>query len=408
MRIFLDTTQTVMFAAGTGIQRVVTRLSSCGVFFSPVAWVGQRYVMVPAHIKTRGYKVRRFLGASIKKVLLLYTNRAKHDAHIARRGKRGGFDLFHVCRQIGYFFLSIPYVFARSAIIQKGDVVIFGEITTAGSVLPRIDYIKEKGGYIVALVHDMFMFTHAQYFTARDVSLLQSYMRMLLKKADAVVAISQYTKHAVEDFLKKEGLPIPPMAVSYNGVDPLHERGHIRSEMFQIEHSNMPIVLVVGTLEPRKNHACVIDAFDRMLSEGERVQLVFVGGKGWIHDDVLRRIHNHPMYGTSFFVFHNAGDAELAYLYRSASVLIAASFAEGFDLPPVEARTYGCPVVASDIPIHQEILGTSASFFLPDNAQSLVQAIRGVLRSGRRDVVCWRSSEEQALEIKRFIESCCE
>src|SRR6201999_1773329 len=113
--------------------------------------------------------------------------------------------------------------------------------------------------------------------------------------------------------------------------------------------------LMVGTIEPRKDHATVIDAFQMLWESGSRARLTFVGRPGWRAEAVLARIkalaETNP-----FFKFHaNASDELLAQCYDEASVVIASSLAEGFGLPLIESMMFGKPLIASDIPSFREV-----------------------------------------------------
>ena len=89
-----------------------------------------------------------------------------------------------------------------------------------------------------------------------------------------------------------------------------------------------------------------------------------------------RRIGRHPEFGKRLFWFENVSDSELDYCYRQAAGLITASVAEGFNLPIVEALSRGCPVIASDLPVHREVGGAYAAFFPVEDAASLAGLIQ--------------------------------
>src|SRR5262249_40144708 len=115
--------------------------------------------------------------------------------------------------------------------------------------------------------------------------------------------------------------------------------------------------LMVGTVEPRKNHAHVLSAFEQLWSAGADVNLAIVGKYSWNSTEFKERLRRHPCFGNRLFWFEDVRDGELEYCYRHAAALITASYAEGFNLPIVEALRAGCPVLASDIPVHREVGG---------------------------------------------------
>lgn len=133
--------------------------------------------------------------------------------------------------------------------------------------------------------------------------------------------------------------------------------------------------LMVGMISPRKNHALVLDAFDRLWSSGVDVRLAIVGNYGWDCADLMDRLRHHPQFGNKLLWFKDMNDSELDYCYRHAAGLVTASFAEGFNLPIVEALSKGCPVLASDLPVHREVGGAFAAYFPSSDASALADLV---------------------------------
>lgn len=106
----------------------------------------------------------------------------------------------------------------------------------------------------------------------------------------------------------------------------------------------------VATLEPRKNHALLLDAFDAWVAEGGRGcdALVLVGKQGWNVAGLVQRIKAHPLFNRRLFWVDDASDALVRALFGRALFSINLSHYEGFGLPVVEALALGCPVICSD------------------------------------------------------------
>jgi alpha-1,2-rhamnosyltransferase len=136
--------------------------------------------------------------------------------------------------------------------------------------------------------------------------------------------------------------------------------------------------LVVGTIEPRKNHSYLLDAFELAWRRHPRIRLCLAGAIGWNCDSVVERIRRHPRFGRSLFLFDDLSDAELQYAYRHAQALIMPSIAEGFGLPIVEALHLGLPVLASDTPIHREVGRDFCRYFELSDASSLAATVEGL------------------------------
>ncbi len=146
-----------------------------------------------------------------------------------------------------------------------------------------------------------------------------------------------------------------------------------------VELDDRPTFLMVGTIEPRKGHAQTLSAFDRLWTRGGEANLLIIGRPGWLVDDLLQRIREHPQRGKRLFWFEKAGDDLLLAAYHRASALLMASEGEGFGLPLIEAAHHGLPLLTRDLPVFREIAGEHAYYFSGYDADDLADALRGWL-----------------------------
>src|SRR5438105_8720704 len=123
------------------------------------------------------------------------------------------------------------------------------------------------------------------------------------------------------------------------------------------------VYLMVGTIEPRKNHAMVIDTFERLWASGSSAKLLIFGRLGWRSDDLARRIRGHPELGRRLLWLEAGTDSELDFAYRHAAALLFPSRCEGFGLPLVEAMRYVQSVIACDISVFSEFGGDYSRFY---------------------------------------------
>lgn len=122
-------------------------------------------------------------------------------------------------------------------------------------------------------------------------------------------------------------------------------------------------ILMVSTLEPRKNHLTLLEAFENLrIRHGLKTKLVLVGSKGWSAEDILDKIVPGMRSGYIFWLSGVPSD-ELRVLYRNSILTVCPSIAEGFDYSGVEAMCSGCVVLASDIAVHREIYADAAEYF---------------------------------------------
>jgi glycosyltransferase involved in cell wall biosynthesis len=139
----------------------------------------------------------------------------------------------------------------------------------------------------------------------------------------------------------------------------------------------------VGTLEPRKNVAGLLDAYGRLVARNAQAPpLVLVGRAVAESAPVLAQLDRHPFAGR---VRHRGyiPDEERAALYAGATALILPSFFEGFGLPVLEAMTVGVPVIASDRGALPEVLGDAGLLVSPDDPEELAAAMQRVVTDAR-------------------------
>jgi glycosyltransferase involved in cell wall biosynthesis len=146
----------------------------------------------------------------------------------------------------------------------------------------------------------------------------------------------------------------------------------------------LPYLLMVSTIEPRKNHMALLDAWELLRAAGfPRLNLVCVGGLGWDHGAMLKRFAPWLQRG-GLHLLEGVPADDLRVLYRHAAVTVCPSFGEGFDFSGVEAMGSGGVVAASDIPVHREVFGDAAAYFSPYSAKELAAELAGLLGAAGR------------------------
>lgn len=147
-------------------------------------------------------------------------------------------------------------------------------------------------------------------------------------------------------------------------------------------------LLVVSTIEPRKNHLSLLSAWEKLRAQRfPALKLLIVGALGWHQKRIVRKFRLWLDRGDAFLL-EDVPATELRVLYSHARATVCPSFGEGFDFSGVEAMRCGSPVVASDIPVHREIFADAAEYFNPYSVDALSNAIQDVIdpvRSARRE-----------------------
>jgi len=164
--------------------------------------------------------------------------------------------------------------------------------------------------------------------------------------------------------------------------------------------------LMVGTLEPRKAHAQVLEAFEELWQANKDVALVIVGKQGWLTENLVNTIQNHPELDSRLFWLEGISDEYLDKIYAASNCLIAASYGEGFGLPLIEAAQHNVPIIARELPVFREVAGKHAFYFNADKAGELALAIQEWIslynqekhpKSKHIPWITWKESADQLL-----------
>jgi glycosyltransferase involved in cell wall biosynthesis len=209
---------------------------------------------------------------------------------------------------------------------------------------------------VVVTVHDLAVLRYPEAFPRWHRLYGTAGLRRVLRHADAVITVSEFTKNEVVDLVD---VPAGRIRVVPNGVDAV-----FRPEPGDTA-SRGDYVLAVGTLEPRKNLGRTVEA-----ARLAGVELRVVGARGWGGVDASGWVGEVP-------------DVELAALYRGARCVLYPSLYEGFGLPVLEAMGCGTPVVTSRGTAMEDIAGGAAVLVDPLDPRSIADGI--VEAAGRRD-----------------------
>jgi glycosyltransferase involved in cell wall biosynthesis len=177
-----------------------------------------------------------------------------------------------------------------------------------------------------------------------------------------------------------------------------------------------PYILSVGATDPNKNLPSLLKAFARLVRKKRHAghRLVLAGPPGR-DQSTVETIIEHEKLGEQVLLLGQVTDSQLAALYKNASLFVFPSFCEGFGFPPLEAMSYGVPVVASNAPCIPETLGEAAIFFDPYNVAEIAAKIDDVLSSkqlqqklaqaglARAKKFTWKKTAEKTVEIYRSL-----
>ncbi|GGE44636.1 capsular polysaccharide glycosyltransferase biosynthesis protein [Primorskyibacter flagellatus] len=243
---------------------------------------------------------------------------------------------------------------------------------------------------ITVMIHDTIPLDFPDYNRPEAVERFAGMLRRTLNFADTILCPSMKTRddilRHIDRMKEEEALPgdlTPPrIVVAHLGTDVA------RPDAIALPAdlpANRPLFLMVGTIEPRKNHALMLDVWEEWDEEtdGPRPVLGIVGSRGWRNEDLFRRLDASPMRNRDIFEWSDLSDKAVTALMVRADALLFPSFAEGYGLPPIEAASLQTPVISSDLPSVREMLGELPVYLPPDDRYPWTTAIKSRIEEKR-------------------------
>jgi glycosyltransferase involved in cell wall biosynthesis len=225
-------------------------------------------------------------------------------------------------------------------------------------------------------------------FRKSDLIQLTKWTRYSVRKASKILTISKASK---DDIIKEYEVPEDKVVVTYPGIKlkaqmsklppSLKLRGASKTKM---QNSKVlsekygisgDYILFVGTLQPRKNIVRLVEAFSKIKQD---VQLVIVGKKGWLYEEILEAPKKFGVENRVKFL-DSVTDEELPDFYKHAVCFVLPSLYEGFGLPILEAMKYGCPVITSNISSLPEAGGDSALYVDPLSVEDIAKNLELII-----------------------------
>ena len=143
-----------------------------------------------------------------------------------------------------------------------------------------------------------------------------------------------------------------------------------------------PFILFVGTLQPRKNVARLLQAFSIFKKKNPKYHLVIAGKKGWMFEKIFEKVKELELEDSVIFTGF-VDDNVLGTMYKNASLFVLPGLYEGFGLPVLEAMHLGCPVATSNTGALPEIAGPAAKYFDPTNTGEMAQVMNQIVNNAK-------------------------
>lgn len=248
----------------------------------------------------------------------------------------------------------------------------------------------------IVTVHDLSFLRYPEFFSLRKNCWHRALgVKKILSSADRIVAVSENTKH---DIVELAGIEPNKISVIYSGnniikreISALEKKNFLnQSGLWNKvgEEAAQPFILYLGNIEPRKNISGLIAAFNRLKEDNQisdkfpGLKLVLAGAGGWKNKKIYADYELSPFKNDIIFLgYISQKDKEI--LYSTAAVFAYPSYYEGFGFPPLEALTYGLPVVCSNVSSLPEVVGDAALMINPFKIEEITAGLKLALTEER-------------------------
>ncbi len=266
----------------------------------------------------------------------------------------------------------------KEIIFKKNDVYLLTAANDNWNLEGVVAILKEQKKInnikIVHIIYDLIPIQFSQFFGSNGQfsKRYTNYLFEIIKLSDQLIAISKSVKLNLLDFIKSTKLPNKPINVIRLG-DEINPNQNFK---FEINDTDEPFILAVGTFEVRKNYLLLYMAYK--LAEQEKIKLpklIIVGKFGWLVENLNYLIKHDYLLEDKIIIKHNVSDEELSQLYKNCLFTVYPSIYEGWGLPIAESLAYGKMCLASSTSSMPEIAGQLIEYFNPYDAAYLLKLL---------------------------------
>lgn len=227
----------------------------------------------------------------------------------------------------------------------------------------------------VVTIHDTIFLDYPDYYNRWDRIIYKRKLQSAMKRASEIVATSEFTRQSLLNHFPER----TDIQVIYQGLN--QDFLDAASKAKTITRDN-PYFVYHSTFNARKNHRTLLQAFSLIWKQCDW-DLVLIGRPG-SELDALRSQVESKTWGHRIQFIVDANDLALLTWLKGASGFVYPSFSEGFGIPLIEAQFLGLPIVASRIPVFQELLEEGALYFHPNSAEEMAASMMELQRQETR------------------------
>ncbi len=239
--------------------------------------------------------------------------------------------------------------------------------------------VRLPGLKLFAWAYDIVPVIHPEFFNQDAVDNFANVVEVF-KSADALFCISRFTRDSIQRHLS---IDPAKLHLSWIGASPaIYKRNSNEVEAIKSAlRLGRPYILCVGTIEPRKNHAALVQAYAQVVARNpDAPDLVVAGLRGWGYADFFDQIESLNL-TSHVHHFEHLTDDQIAALYSGAEMVVYPSLFEGFGLPVLEAMRCGVPIVTSRGTSMEEIAGGCGVLVNPKSPEAIANGIESLLHN---------------------------
>jgi glycosyltransferase involved in cell wall biosynthesis len=256
-------------------------------------------------------------------------------------------------------------------LLAKDDIDVFH---APGYIMPLLTTVPS-----VVTIHDTIAMQYPEYCLRSNLLHYRMFLPPTVARARRIITTTEYSKRDIVATLgaAADTIDVIPLGV-HHSFAPVEDESLVNEV---VNRYGLParIILFVGNLEPKKNIARIIDAFDALRTRVNVPHaLVIVGRKGWLYKRLVRKVRSLGLERRVIFL-GNVPLPDLVLLYNAADVFVFPSLYEGFGIPPLEAMACGTPVVASNAASLPEVVGDAAITVDPRDTRGIGEAVYAVV-----------------------------
>lgn len=253
-------------------------------------------------------------------------------------------------------------------------ILIFGAGWHKEGLMDKLGRVKFQNNevVIISLIYDLIPIYFPQLFGPGMYENYSKYMVRVISLSNTLIGISKSTKRDIIKFCSETGLNIPEVKVIRLGENITK----MKSEKTSGKDPDKDFIISVGTIEARKNHQCIYQAYKYAISSSLQMpKIIIVGRVGWLTKDLVYQVTNDPMVKDLIIIRDDISDNELEYLYGKCLFTVYPSLYEGWGLPIAEALSRGKVCIASNTSSMIEISYDLVEHFSPYDPIDLAKKI---------------------------------